>query len=272
MGLCGAGLGAATAAAEEITGEIVEVFGTRVKVAVKAEATNTVAVGDPVEVFYLLPEIEEEASVGTGKVSGVFEGVVLATIDNATGEIQAGQSARIRNTKATNPVRSEQAEQFWQGVGKLLVPDFSSAPSSVTSDTDQAHRPSRPWLGAHSEEVSAELARQQNLPRAFGMLLASIYPGSPAEKAGLHTGDIVIKANETWIANSTAWNKFAETQKPHEKVSLVYVRDRRTQRQASSSHLGRPIRSGSASCSRSPRKVTCVRSTFWPSITPTGWE
>ena len=226
--ISGAAFSAATAAAEEITGEIVEVFGTRVKVAVKAEATNTVAVGDPVEVFYLLPEIEEEASVGTGKVSGVFDGVILAAIDNASGEIQVGQSARIRGITAANPVSSEQAEQFWRGVGKLLVPDFSSAPPAATSDSDQRARPARPWLGAHSEEVSAELARQQNLPRTFGMLLASIYPGSPAEKAGLQAGDIVIKANETWIANSTAWNKFAETKKPHEKVALVYVRDWRT--------------------------------------------
>ncbi|HUB96407.1 MAG TPA: DegQ family serine endoprotease [Stellaceae bacterium] len=50
----------------------------------------------------------------------------------------------------------------------------------------------RPWLGATGQQVTQELADSLKLARPAGVLLNEIVPDSPAAKAGLHMGDVVL--------------------------------------------------------------------------------
>ncbi|MGB1087128.1 MAG: DegQ family serine endoprotease [Alphaproteobacteria bacterium] len=49
----------------------------------------------------------------------------------------------------------------------------------------------RPWLGAAGQPVTAEIAEGLGLDRPGGVLVNDIYPGGPADKAGLRVGDVV---------------------------------------------------------------------------------
>lgn len=49
----------------------------------------------------------------------------------------------------------------------------------------------RPWLGAGGQAVSADIAASIGLRRPVGVLVNEIYPGGPAEKAGLRIGDVI---------------------------------------------------------------------------------
>ncbi len=51
----------------------------------------------------------------------------------------------------------------------------------------------RPWFGASGQSVTAELAPTVGLSRPSGVLLSEIHPGSPAERAGLRRGDVVLQ-------------------------------------------------------------------------------
>ena len=51
----------------------------------------------------------------------------------------------------------------------------------------------RPWLGASGQSVTAEIASSLGLSRPQGVLLKDIYPGGPADRAGLRVGDIVTQ-------------------------------------------------------------------------------
>ena len=61
---------------------------------------------------------------------------------------------------------------------------------------------SRGHLGIAIQELNQGLADSFGLKRADGALVASVGPGSPAEKAGLQTGDVIIGFNGKPIANS----------------------------------------------------------------------
>jgi Do/DeqQ family serine protease len=50
----------------------------------------------------------------------------------------------------------------------------------------------RPWLGAKLQEVTVEIAESLGLKRPGGALVANVSPGSPAARAGLKTGDLIV--------------------------------------------------------------------------------
>lgn len=52
---------------------------------------------------------------------------------------------------------------------------------------------SRGWLGVLIQEVNRDLAESFGLKRPRGALIAEVMEGSPAEEAGLHSGDIVLE-------------------------------------------------------------------------------
>lgn len=53
----------------------------------------------------------------------------------------------------------------------------------------------RPWFGATAQSLTPQLIRQLGLQEDTGALVLLTYAGSPAEKAGLEPGDVVIEFN-----------------------------------------------------------------------------
>eukprot|EP00456_Euglypha_rotunda_P087409 TRINITY_DN88_c0_g1_i1.p1 TRINITY_DN88_c0_g1~~TRINITY_DN88_c0_g1_i1.p1 ORF type:complete len:498 (-),score=153.84 TRINITY_DN88_c0_g1_i1:3711-5204(-) len=62
----------------------------------------------------------------------------------------------------------------------------------------------RGYIGTEIKAVDAQTARQFNLKVREGALVRSVLPGSPAEKAGLEPGDLILKLNETPINDPTS--------------------------------------------------------------------
>src|ERR1700674_5522838 len=50
----------------------------------------------------------------------------------------------------------------------------------------------RPWFGARLQPVTAEIAESMGLKRPMGALVANVTPQSPAAKAGLRAGDVIV--------------------------------------------------------------------------------
>jgi serine protease Do len=59
----------------------------------------------------------------------------------------------------------------------------------------------RGWLGVGIQELTEELASQFGVKPEEGVLVGNVMPGSPAERGGLKTGDIIQEFNDTRIAN-----------------------------------------------------------------------
>jgi Do/DeqQ family serine protease len=50
----------------------------------------------------------------------------------------------------------------------------------------------RPWLGASGQAVTAEIAQGLGLPRPEGVLVKDVTAGSPAARAGIRIGDVIL--------------------------------------------------------------------------------
>lgn len=66
---------------------------------------------------------------------------------------------------------------------------------AVLSGITQTGRVVRPWLGAHGQPVTAELATALGLERPSGVLVDTVNRGSPAARGGLEPGDVIIAVN-----------------------------------------------------------------------------
>jgi Do/DeqQ family serine protease len=64
----------------------------------------------------------------------------------------------------------------------------------------------RPWLGAKLQDVTNEIAESLGLPRPGGALVANVSPGSPAARAGLKTGDLIVAIDGQTVDDPNAFD------------------------------------------------------------------
>ena len=78
------------------------------------------------------------------------------------------------------------------GIG-FAIP--STMVKAVVASITSGGKAVRPWLGASGQAVTSEMFQTLQLSRPYGVLLNNVYPGSPAEAAGLKVGDVVVSVN-----------------------------------------------------------------------------
>ena len=64
----------------------------------------------------------------------------------------------------------------------------------------------RPWLGAKLQDVTPEIADSLGLKRPNGALVASVIANSPAARAGIKTGDLLVSIDGTGVEDPNAFD------------------------------------------------------------------
>jgi Do/DeqQ family serine protease len=64
----------------------------------------------------------------------------------------------------------------------------------------------RPWLGARLQAVTPEIAEGLGLKRPAGALVTSVTPASPAARAGLKTGDLIVTIDGLVVDDPNAFD------------------------------------------------------------------
>jgi serine protease Do len=70
-----------------------------------------------------------------------------------------------------------------------------SVAKTILPQLEAKGRVTRGWLGVSIQAVTPELAKALQLPKEEGALVAQVLPDSPAVKAGLQAGDVIVTYN-----------------------------------------------------------------------------
>lgn len=85
----------------------------------------------------------------------------------------------------------------------------------------------RGYLGVSLQKIDAKLATVFNLDKSEGALVAEVVKDSPADKAGLKSGDVVLKINGKLVENVGSLRSTIALMKPEEKITLTVMRDKK---------------------------------------------
>ncbi|HUF05824.1 MAG TPA: trypsin-like peptidase domain-containing protein [Candidatus Binatia bacterium] len=88
----------------------------------------------------------------------------------------------------------------------------------------------RPWIGVYYMPITPALAEERDLPVDSGALIGStsgdraIFPGSPAEAAGLQAGDVVVAIDGVQITVDTDLSMLIVPHEPGDTITLRVLR------------------------------------------------
>ncbi|SNX43538.1 serine protease Do [Acinetobacter puyangensis] len=122
--------------------------------------------------------------------------------------------------------------RIFSGTGGYMGLSFS-IPIDVAMDVVNQLRTtgkvSRPYLGVMLQDVDRNLAEAYRLDKPEGALITQVAPNSPAQKAGLKAGDIILSYNgRNLVRTSDLINLINRTQ-INQKINLTILRNQRRQ-------------------------------------------
>ncbi|MDE0684331.1 MAG: Do family serine endopeptidase [Candidatus Poribacteria bacterium] len=83
----------------------------------------------------------------------------------------------------------------------------------------------RGWLGISMDSVSAELAEEMNLDTPRGVLVKVVGPKSPAQKAGIKVGDVILTFNEQQVQDLDHLRHIVGATKVGKSVEVTVIRE-----------------------------------------------
>jgi Do/DeqQ family serine protease len=83
----------------------------------------------------------------------------------------------------------------------------------------------RAYLGITFREVDSKFAEDYDLDEANGVYIAEVLEGSGAQKAGLETGDVIMKIDNTKISSKSSLLETIGTKRPGDVVKVFVMRD-----------------------------------------------
>ncbi len=85
-------------------------------------------------------------------------------------------------------------------------------------------------LGIEVMEITVDLGQKFAVKEGYGLLISRISEGSPARKAGLKAGDIIVRANQSPLRRAVDLRMAMDTLKDKEAVLLELYRDGQTRK------------------------------------------
>ncbi|MCR9222207.1 MAG: DegQ family serine endoprotease [Alphaproteobacteria bacterium] len=200
----------------------------------KALPAATLGRSDDLEVGDLVLAIGNPFGVGQTVTSGIVSGLARTSVGIT--DIQSF----IQTDAAINPGNSGGALVALDGtVVGVNTAIFSRSGGSmgigfavpvdmartVVAAAVEGRELQRPWLGFAGRDVDADMAEALGMPAPRGVIVESVSPGGPADRAGLEAGDIVVSIGDRPIADGQSLRFRLATRGVGSAVDIGYLRD-----------------------------------------------
>jgi serine protease Do len=113
---------------------------------------------------------------------------------------------------------------YFEGYGFAVPSDLAK---HVTQDLIDNGHVRRAWLGMSMTSVTPEDAEVFGLPSVAGAVVQSVSNGSPADKAGLQQGDVIVAVAGVPVTESSQLQELVAEHNPGDRVELSVYRDKR---------------------------------------------
>jgi serine protease Do len=108
-----------------------------------------------------------------------------------------------------------------QGIG-FAVPMAMVKP--IIDELRDTGKVSRGWIGVGLQNLDPNLKSRLNVSVDEAVVLSAVYPNTPAAKAGLKAGDVLVRIDGQPVGESDALVREIGTHRPGEKLKLTYLR------------------------------------------------
>lgn len=185
-----------------------------------------VAIGSPFGLDY---------SASVGVVSAIGRSLPTETGDNYVPFIQS--DVAINPGNSGGPLFNLKGEvvginsQIYTRTGGSIGLSFaipSSVAQEVVRQLKENGRVQRGWLGVYIQDVDRDLASSLGLKKPRGALIAQVIADSPAEKAGLEAGDVVVRFGNKDIVESGDLPHEVGLMRPGAEARAEIIRDGKT--------------------------------------------
>ncbi len=109
-----------------------------------------------------------------------------------------------------------------QGIGFAIPVDRAR---KVIQDLLRYGQVHSAWIGAVTATITPEEARRLNLRASRGALVSRVFPGSPAQAAGLRPGDVITAVEGKPVDSREAFATFTATVPSGQPVQLTVLRE-----------------------------------------------
>lgn len=164
-------------------------------------------------------------------------GIVSAKMRNMMGEtavpfIQTDVALNPGNSGG--PLFNQRGEvvgvnsRIFSGTGGYMGLSFSIPIDVAMEVADQLKRDgkvTRSYLGVSLQDIDRTLAESYKLSKPEGSLITQVAPNSPAAKAGLQAGDVILKYNGTDISRTSQLLNYLNRSAPKQQIQLEILRD-----------------------------------------------
>ncbi|MEI8181735.1 MAG: DegQ family serine endoprotease [Desulfomonile sp.] len=113
----------------------------------------------------------------------------------------------------------------YQGIG-FAIP--SNSAKLIMDDLIKDGKVRRGLLGVNIQDLNESLAKSFGRNSSDGALVSQVIDGSPAEKAGIKAGDIIVKFNSEPVQGAAQLKNMVGKEKPGTSVKLTVFRDKKT--------------------------------------------
>ena len=108
-----------------------------------------------------------------------------------------------------------------QGIGFAIPIELAL---EVMNEIVENGKVRRGWLGVEGTEITAKAALESGNPNIRGVLIVGVFIDSPADKAGVQTGDIITAIDDAKVIKVRNVLEIIAGHKPGDKVKLQIIR------------------------------------------------